>query len=76
MTSPMSSMMQKSICWGGETCISLKNCYFSNLKVALSKELEVLEACLKGNKLSMKVAKARSMTISTKPKQAALEGQS
>ena len=47
----------------------------SRLNKALNQDLEALDKLIKGNKVSLNVAKTHSMTISTKQKLAALKGQ-
>ena len=47
----------------------------SRLSEALNEDLEALDTWLKGNKLSLNVAKMQSMVISTKQKHTALKQQ-
>ena len=61
--------------YADDTCISPQSDNIPNINEALNKDLEALDASLKGNKMSLNVAKTQSMTIAAKHSQAALEGQ-
>ena len=52
----------------GSTSLCLKSKDISQLNDAINDDLEHLDAWLKSNKLSLNVAKKRSMLITTKPK--------
>ena len=56
-----------------DTSLSFKADNISRLSEALNEDLEALDNWLKGNKLSLNVAKTQSMVISTKQKHAALK---
>ena len=53
-----------------DTSLSFKADNISRLSEALNKNFEALDNWLKGNKLSLNVAKTQSMVISTKQKHA------
>ena len=59
--------------YGDNTSLSLKSKDISQLNEAINDDLEHLNAWLKGNKLSLNVAKTQSMLIATKPKHRALD---
>ena len=61
--------------YADDTCISFQTNSVSKLNEALNEDLEALDTWLNGNKLSLNMTKMQSMTISTKRKQTALEGQ-
>ena len=58
-----------------DTSLSRMNDNLVRLNGALSTDLKSLDKWLKGSKLSLNVAKTKSMVISTKPKHAALKHQ-
>ena len=61
--------------YAGDNSLSFKADNISRLREALNEDLEALDNWLKGNKLSLNVAKMQSMVISTKQKHAALKQQ-
>ena len=58
--------------YADDTSLSLKSRDISQLNEAINNDLERLDSWLKGNKLSLNVAKTQSMLIATKPKHRAL----
>ena len=58
-----------------DTSLSLRNDNMSRLNETLIKDLEALDVWLKGNKLSLNVAKTQSMITSTYQKYDALKHQ-
>ena len=61
--------------YADDTSLSCMNDNLFRLNEALNTDLKSLDKWLKGNKLSLNVAKTKSMVISTKPKHAALKHQ-
>ena len=61
--------------YADDTSLSCMNDNLFRLNEALNTDLKSLDKWLKGNKLSLNVAKSKSMVISTKPKHAALKHQ-
>ena len=61
--------------YADDTRLSCMNDNLFRLNEALNTDLKSLDKRLKGNKLSLNVAKTKSMVISTKPKHAALKHQ-
>ena len=53
--------------YADDTSLCLKSKDISQLNEAINDDLEHLDSWLKGNKLSLNVAKTRSMLIATKP---------
>ena len=58
--------------YADDTSLCLKSKDISQLNEAINVDLERLDSWLKGNKLSLNVAKTQSMLIATKPKQQTL----
>ena len=58
--------------YADDTSLCLKSKDISQLNEAINDDLEHLDSWLKGNKLSLNVAKTQSMLIATKPKHRAL----
>ena len=61
--------------YADDTSLRFKADNTSRLSEILNEDLEALDYWLKGNKLSLNVAKTQSMVISTKKKHAALKQQ-
>ena len=61
--------------YADDTSLRFRTCNMSRLNEALNKDLEALDTWLKGNELSLNVAKMQSMFFSTKQKHAALKHQ-
>ena len=61
--------------YADDTCLSFKANNILRLSEALNEDLKALDTWHKGNQLSLNVAEAQSMGISTKRKHAALNQQ-
>ena len=61
--------------YADDTSLSYQNHRIHQLNMALNQDLKVLDKWLRGNKLSLNVAKTQSMVISTKHKLAVLKSQ-
>ena len=67
--SDLPSAVQSSVSmYADDTSLCLKSKDISQLNEAINVDLEHLDSWLKGNKLSLNVAKTQSMLIATKPK--------
>ena len=63
----------KASMYADDTSLCHMGIDISQLETAINEDLELLDKWLKGNKLSLNVAKTKSMLICTKPKRRILE---